>query len=70
MTDQQKDETQAKIFRQIRQIQKKHYDENLEWLPLEYFYIVNIYNAEEDENYELCQAVKDSAKKHGIKLHG
>jgi hypothetical protein len=70
MTDVEKTREQVTIFRQMRILQKNHYNDELEWLPLEYFYIVNIFNAENNEDYELCQAIKDSAEKHGIRLHG
>lgn len=70
MTEGQKQRTQDKIYRQMLLIQESHWDTENERVPIKYFYRNAIKNARFSEDYEMCQAITDSAIKYGIDIDG
>jgi hypothetical protein len=56
---------QNKLFRQMRMEQSRALEHDVK-LTLQECYADAIARAEDMENYELCQALKDSAHKYGL----
>ena len=65
MPENLKSRFQNKLFKQIRIVQIRAHEDGEEWTVRE-LYQRAIYNAELNEDYELCQALKDSAHKYGL----
>ena len=66
MNDRQKQQTQERIFRQLRMLQSRHFETEGVRVPLKLFYKNAIENSVDSEDYEMCQALKDSAQKYMI----
>lgn len=62
--------TLDKIYNQMRMIQEKHWQSDMEHIPLKWFYKNAIKNAKSQEDYEMCQALTDSAEKYDIDIDG
>jgi hypothetical protein len=70
MSDISKDAHMRKLYRQLLGVQQQMMDEEDEHIPIRIIYERALRGAERNEDYEMCQALRDSAKKYKIELDG
>ena len=66
LNERQKTTLQAQLFRRMRMEQARWFATEGQELPVSELYAMSIQKAEEAEEYELAQALKDSMEKYSV----